>query len=92
IAVPNDASNESRALYVLKNARLIKLKRGKKIVSVADITSNPKKLQIKEVAADQAGSIIKSVDAAVVNNYYAAPAVLGDKQTIYVEPVNKDSE
>lgn len=92
IAVPNDASNESRALYVLKNAGLIKLKSGKKIVSVADITSNPKNLQIKEVAADQAGRIIKSVDAAVVNNSYAAPAGLGDKQTIYVEPVNKDSE
>ncbi|KRL63694.1 MetQ/NlpA family ABC transporter substrate-binding protein [Lactobacillus psittaci] len=92
IAVPNDASNESRALYVLKNAGLIKLKSGKKIVSVADITSNPKNFQIKEVAADQAGRIIKSVDAAVVNNSYAAPAGLGDKQTIYVEPVNKDSQ
>ena len=32
------------------------------------------------------------MDAAVVNNTYAIPAKLGDKQTIYVEPLNKDSE
>ncbi|MCT7872094.1 MAG: lipoprotein, partial [Lactobacillus crispatus] len=32
------------------------------------------------------------VDAAVVNNDFAGPAHLGDKQTIFVEPLNKDSE
>lgn len=91
IAVPNDASNESRALYVLKNAGLIKLRSGKKIVSVADITSNPRRLKIKEVDAEQTARVLNSVDAAVVNNDYAIPAHLGDKQTIYVEPLNKDS-
>lgn len=91
IAVPNDATNESRALLVLKNAGLITLK-NKALLTVADVVSNKKNLKIKEVAADQAGRVIDSVDAAVVNNDYANPAKLGDKQTIYTEPVNKDSK
>lgn len=92
IAVPNDATNESRALFVLKNAGLIGLKKGKTLVTIADITKNPKHIKIKEVGAEQTGRVINSVDASVVNNNYAGPAGLTDKQTIYVEPVNKDSE
>lgn len=93
IAIPNDPSNESRALYVLKNAGLINLKKGAgKLVTVADIARNPKNLQIKELAADQTAHALKDVDAAVVNNDYSVPAKLGDRQTIYIEPVNRDSE
>lgn len=92
IAVPNDASNESRALYVLKNAGLINLKKGVKLATVTDITSNPKGLKIKEVSAEQTARVIDDVDASIVNNTYAVPAKLGDKQTIYIEPLNKDSE
>lgn len=92
IAVPNDASNESRALYVLKNAGLIKLKKGIKLATIADITSNPKHLKIKEVSAEQTARVIDDVDASIVNNTYATPAKLGDKETIYVEPLNKDSQ
>lgn len=93
IAVPNDASNESRALYVLKNAGLITFKKGTgKLATIADIDKNPHNLKIKELAADQTARSLNDVDAAVVNNTYAAPAKLGKKQTIYVEPLNKDSE
>ena len=92
IVVPNDATNESRALFVLKNAGLIKLRKGKVLVSIADITANPKNIKIKEVASEQTSRVITDVDAAVVNNAFAQPAGLGDKDTIYVEPVNKDSE
>ncbi|MBU5309595.1 MetQ/NlpA family ABC transporter substrate-binding protein [Ligilactobacillus saerimneri] len=93
IAVPNDASNESRALYVLKNAGLITFKKGTgKLATIADIDKNPKELKIKELGAEQTARSLKDVDAAVVNNTYAIPAKLGDKQTIYVEPLNKDSE
>lgn len=91
IAVPNDATNESRALFVLKNAGFIKLRPGKDLVTIADIVQNPKKLKIKEVSADQCGRVVSSVDAAVVNNDFARPAGLGKKETIFVEPVNKDS-
>lgn len=92
IVVPSDPTNESRALFVLKNAGLIKLKKGKVLVSVADITSNPDHFKIKEVASEQTSRVIDDVDAAVVNNDFAGPAHLGDKQTIFVEPLNKDSE
>ena len=92
IAIPNDATNESRALFVLKNAGLIGLRKGKTLVTVADITKNPRNLKLKEVGAEQTGRVINSVDASVVNNDYAGPAGLGDKQTIYIEPVNKDSK
>ena len=92
IAVPNDATNESRALFVLKNAGLIKLKKGKTLVTVADITSNPNNYKIKEIGAEQTGRVLNSVDASVVNNDYAGPAGLTDKQTIYIEPINKDSK
>lgn len=93
IAVPNDASNESRALYVLKNAGLISFKKGtRKLATIADIDKNPKDLKIKELGAEQTARSLNDVDAAVVNNTYAIPAKLGDKQTIYTEPLNKDSE
>ncbi|MEN3954455.1 MetQ/NlpA family ABC transporter substrate-binding protein [Ligilactobacillus salivarius] len=93
IAVPNDASNESRALYVLKNAGLISFKKGTgKLATIADIDKNPKDLKIKELGAEQTARSLNDVDAAVVNNTYAVPAKLGDKQTIYTEPLNKDSE
>ena len=92
IAVPNDASNESRALYLLKNAGLIKLKSGNALATIADITANPKHLKIKEVSADQTARVLEDVDASVVNNTYAVPAKLSDKDTLYVEPINKDSQ
>lgn len=93
IAVPNDASNESRALYVLKNTGLISFKKGTgKLATIADIDKNPKDLKIKELGAEQTARSLNDVDAAVVNNTYAIPAKLGDKQTIYTEPLNKDSE
>ena len=93
IAVPNDTSNESRALYVLKNAGLISFKKGTgKLATIADIDKNPKDLKIKELGAEQTARSLNDVDAAVVNNTYAIPAKLGDKQTIYTEPLNKDSE
>ncbi|MDO4912293.1 MAG: MetQ/NlpA family ABC transporter substrate-binding protein [Lactobacillus sp.] len=91
IAIPNDASNESRALYLLKNAGLITLKSGNALKTVADIKENKKNLKIKEVAADQAARALASVDAAVINNSFAVPAKLGDKETLFIEPINKDS-
>ncbi|MBS5941657.1 MAG: MetQ/NlpA family ABC transporter substrate-binding protein [Ligilactobacillus salivarius] len=63
-----------------------------KNATIADIEKNPKNLTIKELGAEQTARSLNDVDAAVVNNTYAIPAKLGDKQTIYTEPLNKDSE
>ena len=92
IAVPSDSTNESRALFVLKNAGLIKLRPHKVLVSIADITDNPKHFKIKEIASEHISRMIDDVDVAVVNNDFAGPAGLGKKQTIFIEPLNKDSE
>ena len=93
IAVPNDASNESRALYVLKSAGLIKLDvSGQTLATVKDITSNPKNLVIKELDASQTARALDSVDAAVINNNYAVTAGLKKADVIFTEPVNKDSQ
>ncbi|MCT8389344.1 MetQ/NlpA family ABC transporter substrate-binding protein [Leuconostoc holzapfelii] len=91
IAVPNDASNESRSLYVLKAAGLIDLKPGLKTATVKDITKNPKDLKIKELAADQTARALSDVQGAVVNGTYADTAGLDYKKAIFVEPINKDS-
>lgn len=92
IAVPNDASNESRALYVLQSAGLITLKKNtNSLATINSIAKNPKNLKIKEVAADQAARTLDSVDAAVVNTNYAVAAKLSIKKSIFTEPVNKDS-
>lgn len=93
IAVPNDASNESRALFILKNAGLITLKKkAGTLATVADIKSNPHNLKIKELSAEQTARSLDDVDAAVVNTNYAQAAKLPDKEILYTEPVNKDSE
>lgn len=92
IAIPNDASNESRALYVLQSAGLITLKKNtNSLATINSIAKNPKNLKIKEVAADQAARTLDSVDAAVVNTNYAVAAKLSTKKSIFTEPVNKDS-
>lgn len=92
IAVPNDASNESRALFVLKNAGLIKLKSNKTTVTVKDITSNPKHLKIKELDASQTAHSLSNVAAAIINTNYALAAKISTSKIIYTEPINKDSE
>ncbi|PWT29826.1 ABC transporter substrate-binding protein [Limosilactobacillus reuteri] len=92
ISVPNDASNESRALFALKNAGLINLKKGTKLATVSLISNNPHDLKIKELAADQTARSLDNVDAAVVNTNYAQAAGLNYKSAIFVEPINKDSK
>ena len=93
IAIPNDATNESRALYVLQDAGLIKLNvSGDELATVKNIKSNPKNLDIKEVDASQTARNLASVDAAVVNNSYAVPAKIDFKTSLYKEKVNEGSK
>lgn len=89
IVVPNDPSNEKRALDVLEAAGLIKYNHDVKLPSAQDITENKKDFKIKEVASEQAASALKSADAAVVNTNYALDAKLDIDKALYVEPVNK---
>ncbi|MDO4903709.1 MAG: MetQ/NlpA family ABC transporter substrate-binding protein [Limosilactobacillus sp.] len=92
IAVPNDATNESRALFILKNAGLFDIKKGTKLATAADITNNKKNIKIKELAADQTARSLNDVDAAIVNFNYAVAAGIDYKKAIFVEPLNSDAD
>lgn len=73
IAVPNDPSNEARALKLLAANGLIKIKDGE-LVTPADITENPKNLKFNELEAAAIPRAIDDVDAAIINGNYAIEA------------------
>lgn len=80
VAIPNDGSNEARALLLLQDAGLIKLKDGidptSKDATVLSIVENPKNLKISEIAAEQLPRSLQDVDIAVINGNYALQAGL----------------
>lgn len=93
IAVPNDATNESRALYVLESAGIIDLEVPKgEIATLDSIVKNSKNVTIKEVAADQLAANLVSVDAAIINNAFAQSAGIDYKTSLYKEEVNEGSK
>ncbi|WP_432348863.1 MetQ/NlpA family lipoprotein (plasmid) [Shinella yambaruensis] len=89
IGVPNDPSNEGRALRVLQNEGLIKLKDGTGILAtIADIAENPKNLEIKELDAGIVGRSVDDLDAAIVNTDWALKSGLTPENRIAQEPVD----
>ena len=83
VAVPNDTTNEARALLLLQDQGLIKLKDGAGLTATKkDIVEIKKDLAIKEIEAAQIPRSLKDVDIAVVNGNYALEAGL---------KVNKDA-
>lgn len=90
IVVPNDATNEARALDVLVQAKLIKYNKKVTDPTVKDITSNPKKLDIKEVDAGQAVSALQTADAGVINGNFAHDANLKDKDILVEQNLKKN--
>ncbi len=90
IAIPNDGTNEARALLLLEAQGLIKLKEGITFTAtVLDIAENPKNLDIKEIEAAQLARSLQDVDAAVINGNYAIQAGLKVKDALAIE--DKDS-
>lgn len=93
IAVPNDATNESRALYLLESAGLIKLDvKGKELATVANIKENKKNLTISELDASQTPASLTSADAAVVNNTFVREAGIDYKKALFKEEANENSK
>ena len=77
IAVPNDTTNEARALLLLEENGIIKLKEGAGIVATKnDIVENPYNVEIVEAEAAQLPNILRDVDYAVINSNYAINAGL----------------
>ena len=93
IAVPNDATNESRALYLLESAGLITLDvKGKELATVANIKENKKNLTISELDASQTPASLTSADAAVVNNTFVREAGIDYKKALFKEEANENSK
>lgn len=92
IAVPNDGSNEARALYLLQDAGLITLKEGTGLTAtILDIEDNPKELDIVELEAAQIPRSLPDVDLAVINGNYALEAGLrADKDGIFIEDAQSE--
>ncbi len=77
IAVPNDTSNEARALLLLQEAGIIKVREGAGLAAtVKDITENPKNIKIMELEAAQLARALPDVNLAVINGNYAIQAGL----------------
>ncbi|MCQ2398401.1 MAG: MetQ/NlpA family ABC transporter substrate-binding protein [Sphaerochaetaceae bacterium] len=77
IAIPNDPTNEGRALLLLASCGLIGLKDVSNLESTPmDIVSNPKNLRFSEIEAASLPRVLEDVDGAVINGNYAIPAGL----------------
>lgn len=107
IGVPNDPTNEGRALLLLQQQGIITLKEGAGLTATPlDIVENPKNVEIIELEAPQLPRSLDDLDLAIINNSYAATAGLThekdgvfveDKESPYVNIIvareeNKDAE
>lgn len=92
IAVPNDTTNEARALLLLQDNGVIKLKSGAGLKATKkDITENPKNVEIMEVEAAQIPRSIDSVDFACMNGNYAIQAGFKPSDAIAQEKSNSEA-
>ena len=86
VAVPNNVTNEARALLLLAQEGIITLKDDAGIeATVADITDNPKNIEFKELAPEQLVQALPDVDVAVINGNYAIEGGLSVKDALAVE-------
>ncbi len=89
IAIPNDPSNEARALRLLAEAKLITLNESP-TPNVQDIIENPKKIRITTLDAAQLSRVLPDVDAAIINTTFAIPAGLNPSRDALISE-SKDS-
>jgi D-methionine transport system substrate-binding protein len=89
IAIPNDPSNEGRALLLLQKNGLITLKANVGLLpKLTDITANHRQLKILEIEAPQLPRVLddKEVAIAIINNNFAAQAGLDpEKEGVFIE-------
>jgi D-methionine transport system substrate-binding protein len=86
VTIPNDPSNEARALLLLQSAKLITLKHNITINStLADIATNPKQLRITPLDAAELPRSLDDASIAVINTNFLKLAGLSVKQALFVE-------
>ncbi|MGL5415749.1 MAG: MetQ/NlpA family ABC transporter substrate-binding protein [Clostridium sp.] len=90
IAIPNDPSNEARALNLLAENGIIKVKEGE-LITPKDIIENPKNLKFSELEAAAIPKALEDVDLAIINGNYAIDAGFKVNKDALIKE-NKDSE
>lgn len=86
VAVPNNVTNEARALLLLAQEGLLTLKEDAGITAtIGDIVENPKNIVFKELAPEQLVAALPDVDIAVINGNYAIEGGLHVSQALAVE-------
>lgn len=95
VAIPVETSNNSRALYILEAAGVIKVKQDAgDFITVDDIEENPKNLEFVELPADQVSRALEDVDIALINSDMAMEAgLIPTEDSIFLEdPENERSK
>ena len=94
VAVPNDVSNQSRALLLLQTAGLIKVNPDKGLLpDISDITENDKNLTFKSLDSNQTARALADVDISLINNGMAVDAgLIPTKDAIFLEPIADSSK
>ncbi|GHE59278.1 hypothetical protein GCM10019059_18260 [Camelimonas fluminis] len=91
VALPNDPSNGARALFLVQQAGLIRLRDGAGAsATTRDIVDNPKKLRFREIDAAQLARSLDDVDVAWVSSNYAHLAGLKLKDALKAEGADND--
>lgn len=91
IAIPNDGSNESRALKLLHDNGIITLGETDGLYDLSNISENPKGIEFVELAAEQITHSLEDVNAAVINGNYALEAGLNPAEdALVIESADSD--
>lgn len=91
IAIPNDGSNESRALKLLHDNGIITLGETDDLYDLSNISENPKGIEFVELAAEQITHSLEDVNAAVINGNYSLEAGLNPAEdALVIESADSD--
>lgn len=92
VAIPNDPTNGSRALFLLQEAGLIKVDgQAGDLIGVDKVTDNPKNLEIIEMDASTTPRSLEDVDIAAVNDTFALDSGLDKEKSVFVEDPKSES-
>ncbi|KRC49768.1 methionine ABC transporter substrate-binding protein [Leifsonia sp. Root227] len=92
IAIPNDATNQARALLVLQKAGLLKLANGgNTLATPADIVASDSKVSVIPVDAAQTAPALDSADGAIINNNFALTAGIDPKSALFQDDPKSDT-
>lgn len=94
VGIPNDPTNNGRALRLLQTAGLITVDPDKGLTPVIDdITDNPKNLNIQELDSSQTARALQDLDISIINSGMAVDAgYIPSEDAIFLEPINENSK